>query len=54
MVHPYKEFEDTDLWKIVENALSELEENQDIKLTTAKRIRDRLSLQKAVRGNATA
>jgi G:T/U-mismatch repair DNA glycosylase len=36
MSHPYPEFENTALWKAIDTAVSELEQNQDIKLTTAK------------------
>jgi hypothetical protein len=32
--HPYKELEQTDLWKIVDRMITELEENTDLKLTT--------------------
>lgn len=32
--HPYKEFEETQLWNVIENALDALVENQDIELTT--------------------
>jgi len=34
--HPYKEFEGTKLWELIENALDNLIENQDIELTTRK------------------
>jgi hypothetical protein len=34
MNHPYTEFEGTALWKAVDAALAELEQNQDIKLST--------------------
>ena len=33
---PYIEFEDRQLWKIVDEAISDLVLNQDIKLTTRK------------------
>jgi len=33
--HPYNEFENTPLWKIVEEAISDLESNQDLDLTTS-------------------
>jgi hypothetical protein len=36
MSHPYTEFEDTALWKVVDAALAELEKNGDVKLSTAK------------------
>jgi hypothetical protein len=36
MSHPYTEFEDTALWKAVDAALAELEQNQDVKLSTAR------------------
>jgi len=36
MSHPYTEFEDTELWKAVDAALAELEQNQDVKLSTAR------------------
>lgn len=32
--HPYKKFEDTPLWKVVEKAINDLEENQDLEVTT--------------------
>ena len=35
MNHPYVEFEKTPLWKTLEKAISDLQENQDVKLTTA-------------------
>ena len=31
--HPYVEFEHTPLWRAVDRAVSDLEENQDLKLT---------------------
>jgi hypothetical protein len=34
MEHPYEEFEDTDLWNIVKKAVADLQQNQDIVLTT--------------------
>jgi len=37
MSHPYTEFEDTTLWKAVDAALAELEQNGDFHLTTARR-----------------
>jgi len=33
--HPYIEFENTLLWRVVEEAILNLEKNQDLKLTTA-------------------
>jgi hypothetical protein len=33
---PYKEYPDTDLWKKVDHVLTELEQNQDIEITTAR------------------
>ena len=36
MSHPYTEFEDTALWKVVDAALAELEQNRDVKLSTAR------------------
>ena len=36
MSHPYTEFEDTALWKAVDAALAELEQNRDVKLSTAR------------------
>ena len=37
MKFPYSKFEDTDLWKAVDAALAELEQNGDFNLTTARR-----------------
>jgi hypothetical protein len=34
--HPYNEFEESQLWKLVDEAICDLIENQDIKLTTRK------------------
>ena len=34
--HPYKEFEKTQLWRIINNAVDELIKNQDIELNTRK------------------
>lgn len=34
--HPYKEFEQTQLWELIEDALDDLIKNQDIELTTRK------------------
>jgi hypothetical protein len=34
MNHPYKQYEKTHLWLTLKKALDELEENQDIKITT--------------------
>ena len=36
MEHPYKEFEGTVVWQRIDAAIADLEENQDIKLTTAR------------------
>lgn len=35
MVHPYTEFENTALWKVLQSELGALSENHDIQLTTA-------------------
>ncbi len=32
--HPYMDYENTPLWKVVNKSLAEFEENQDIKLFT--------------------
>jgi hypothetical protein len=32
--HPYKKLENTELWKAVEKAITNLESNQDLKFTT--------------------
>ena len=37
MKHPYQKFENTKLWQIVEKAVLDLEENQDLKLTELKK-----------------
>jgi hypothetical protein len=34
MNHPYKQYEGTELWKILSDVLDELNENQDITMTT--------------------
>lgn len=34
MEHPYKEYEDTPIWSIVGQAITELVENNDIELQT--------------------
>ena len=34
--HSYSEFENTQLWKIIEETLNDLIENQDLQLTTRK------------------
>ena len=36
MSHPYTEFEGTALWKVVDAALAELEQNRDVKLSTTR------------------
>ena len=35
MDHPYKEYENTELWLRLEKALNDLAENNDIKITTS-------------------
>ena len=34
--HPYIEYENTPMWNLINKTISELEENQDIKLSTPK------------------
>lgn len=34
MTHPYERYENTELWKIIDQALDELVENQDIEEIT--------------------
>ncbi len=34
--HPYKEYEKTQLWKLIDKAIDDLIKNQDIELTTRK------------------
>lgn len=36
MKHPYVEFENCEIWKVVESAIDDLVRNQDIKLTTSR------------------
>jgi hypothetical protein len=36
MSHPYNEFEDTALWKALDAALADLEQNRDVQLSTAR------------------
>jgi hypothetical protein len=36
MNNPYEQYENTELWKIVENAINQLIKNQDVVLTTQK------------------
>ncbi len=36
MNHPYKEFEETMLWKTIKDGIVELERNRDVELTTAR------------------
>ena len=36
MSHPYTEFEDTALWKAIDAALAELEQNRDVQVSTAR------------------
>ena len=35
MDHPYEAYEGLELWRVIESAISELEENTDLTLTTA-------------------
>ena len=32
--HPYSDYENTPLWNVISKSIAELEENQDIKLST--------------------
>ncbi|WP_445734767.1 hypothetical protein [Mariniflexile sp.] len=34
--HPYQEYEQSDLWKLIDTAIDDLIKNQDIELTTRK------------------
>lgn len=34
--HPYKEYEQTQLWELINKAIDDLVKNQDIELTTKK------------------
>ncbi|HXH71038.1 MAG TPA: hypothetical protein VNI60_11970 [Pyrinomonadaceae bacterium] len=34
--HPYKKFQNTKVWQVVEQSIFDLEENQDLKLLTIK------------------
>lgn len=34
MEHPYKEYENTSIWSVVEQAITELVENNDIEIQT--------------------
>ena len=34
--HPYKEYEQTQLWELIDNVIDDLVKNQDIELTTRK------------------
>jgi hypothetical protein len=36
MKHPYAEYEQTPLWRAIDAAISELERNRDVELTTAR------------------
>lgn len=36
MSHPYDQYEQTRLWHVIEAAFTELEHNQDVRLTTAR------------------
>jgi hypothetical protein len=36
MKHPYAEYEQTPLWRAIDVAVSELERNRDVELTTAR------------------
>lgn len=37
MAHPYEDQEDTDLWKLLDRCIQQLEENSDLKLQTDRR-----------------
>jgi hypothetical protein len=34
--HPYIEFQTSEIWKVIDHAIADLEENQDIQLTTTR------------------
>lgn len=34
--HPYEKFENTKLWRVIEQSISDLEDNQDLKLSTVR------------------
>lgn len=34
--HPYKQYEQTELWELINQAIEDLIENQDLELTTRK------------------
>ena len=36
ITHPYKEYEQTYLWELIDKAMDDLVKNQDIELTTRK------------------
>jgi hypothetical protein len=36
MSHPYTEFENTKLWRVIDAAVTDLEKNCDVKLLTAR------------------
>ena len=36
MNHPYSEFEQTPLWKAIDAAIADLEQNQDVELKTTR------------------
>ncbi len=36
MEHPYKEYEKTQLWRVIDQSLQELIKNKDLELTTRK------------------
>jgi hypothetical protein len=36
MEHPYKEFESLSIWKSIDRAVTDLEENNDLQITTAR------------------
>ena len=36
MTHPYKEFENTPMWRAIDQAVSDLERNSDLALVTAR------------------
>jgi hypothetical protein len=37
MPHPYEPFEGSDLWRVIDATVAELEENGDLELTTHRR-----------------
>ena len=38
MTHRYDHFEDTELWRAIDNALAELEKNADVSVSTARHL----------------